>query len=120
MGADRQAQTRSPVFASMRAVGLTEWLKDQLLLVDGNSHAGVDYSEMHEIAARFAPNFDAHGSGVGKFDRVAQKIQQYLAQAVAISHHPQRYVRTDLVMQIETLLLGWAAESIDSAIDALT
>src|SRR5439155_341643 len=69
MGADRQAQTGSPVVASMRAVGLTEWLKDQLLLVDGNPHAGVDYSEMHEIDARFAPNFEAEVRAISRCSR---------------------------------------------------
>ena len=39
--ADRKTETRSAIFAACRTVGLLECLKDKLLLVFGNSDAGI-------------------------------------------------------------------------------
>jgi len=59
------------MFTSIRAVGLAECLKNQTMLAGGNSHAGVDHSEMQEAVAGLAADFEAHGSGFSELDRVA-------------------------------------------------
>src|SRR5262249_22936711 len=43
---DGQAQAGPSVLARMRSVGLLERLKDDLLLVAGNSNTGVDHDDM--------------------------------------------------------------------------
>src|SRR5208283_1545081 len=106
---DGQAQTGSAVLARGRTVGLRERLKNHTLLVLGNTDARVADGKVQAELVPFLSiqcDLDNHLTPFGKFDRVADEIDNDLTQADRVADQFVGYVRDDVRGQLEALLVG--------------
>ena len=93
---DGQAQTRAAVLAGSGTVGLGETLEDEPELVLGDADAGIGDGEAETsrpvvFGIRLDPHFEP--ALVGELDRVAEQVDEDLAQPVRIADQITRDVR---------------------------
>ena len=108
---DRQAQARAAVLPRGRGVGLLEGAEDLLLLVARDADAGVADREAAgrpRPRRRFAVGLDAHDhlAPVGELDRVADQVDQHLAQPARVADQGVGHVRLDVPGQLQPLAVG--------------
>ena len=108
-GADCEAEARAPVLARGRAVGLSKGLEDEPLLFPRDADTRVGDGKVQDGLACL-PRFDlrAHNdlAAFGELDRVTHQVDDNLAQAPRITHHPFRRVRSYATDQLEPLVVG--------------
>ena len=123
--ADGQAEARAAVLARGAAVGLAELLEQAALALFGQADAGVAHRKVQQRAtlALFGHHAQHHLTGFGELDRVAEQVQQDLAQPcdVAIDHgrHFERAVALEQIGDVEVLLGGATGDQVERRFDAV-
>src|SRR6185369_8719505 len=79
-----QAQSRSTVLAMSTAIGLSEGIENDFLLVLGNSDPGVLNIEPHRVAGA-CRDTQCHVAGRGEFQRIGQEVPENLTEPLRIS-----------------------------------
>jgi NADPH2:quinone reductase len=111
---DGQAQARAAVAPCDAAVGLREGVEDLPNLVARHADAGVVHSHAqaqpvgavsfaHQFGHR---DFDAHLAALGEFERVADQVDQHLAQPQRVAHQPGGHARLHARMQLDAFVMG--------------
>ena len=95
--------------AGGRGVFLREGVENQLLLVRGDADAGVahrqvDYQVLAILCVQFGVQRDL--AALGELDRVADEVDQHLADAAGITDQLLRQVGLDLEGQFKILFEG--------------
>src|SRR6185295_463981 len=88
---------------------LLERLEDRRQVFGPNADAGVRHLHVQAEAPRRerrAAYLQAHLAGVGELDRVAEQVQQHLAQALLVDADGLRQVRRDLAVKDQAALFG--------------
>src|SRR5262249_30737693 len=93
---DRQSQAGAALLAGDRIVGLLELLKQLGLIGSGNTGTSVTDRYVECAVIRFG--LDGDFTGIGELNGVADKIDQDLRQAAAVSS-PRRQFGTHLDLE---------------------
>ncbi|MNP30766.1 hypothetical protein D3C76_1238560 [compost metagenome] len=84
-----------------RPFELGKGLEQIVLPFGGDTDAGITYGEVEPRlrAVTAGGDQERYFSDFGKFDRIAQQVDQYLAKAIHIGFDQRRYVRGKLRLQ---------------------
>ena len=112
-------------------IDLAEDLEEQIHLVMRNADAGVActaklISHRSRVVLLGAPRAGQHPAGhleadlalVGELDRVADEIEQHLAQPLVVADEAGGQIVVDDVDQVEVLLAGLGREQVERFLDA--
>ena len=120
--ADRQAQARA-FGAALRVADLLERLEQLADRFRRHADAGVNHLEPNQIhvprlllTAAQRRDAQQHFPRFGEFDRVAEQIQQHLAQPLFIGHHAVRQRRRRLQFKEQIFLLRPHADNARDAV----
>jgi len=99
IAADRESQSRAPILAAGAGVGLLERLEDDLLLLDGNTNAGIGDLERHHrgsLIESFVLRTPALGGSVDaemhtaffcELEGIRHQVLEHLLQAFGIGEN---------------------------------
>ncbi|MBV6470895.1 MAG: hypothetical protein NBKEAIPA_02820 [Nitrospirae bacterium] len=119
---DRQTEPGAAVPTGGRAVGLGECVEDAGLGRQGDADAAVDDRQPeHHVRAGVGQDVGRYGDApyLRKFDRVAEEIQDNLAQPYRISLEIERDCCRDVLRQTEVFAPGRLAEQFQGFIQEL-
>ena len=109
VAADGESQPGAAIAAGGGAVRLGEGRKDARLLVQRQPDAGVDdmKAQAGPLVGRLADrNTKRDAARVGKFNGVADQVQQYLLDAIRIANDHRRQVGGQPGVQVDVFLRG--------------
>ncbi len=93
--ADRQAESRTAVFPGRRRIGLGERLKKLARRRRRHTHTRVTHHEKQiddTSPGTLVDHLDTDTTFIGELDRIADQVDQYLAQPDRIPGHEQRHI----------------------------
>ena len=99
---DRKSQPCATKATGVRAVDLTEGVKQQMLLIIGNADTGITYRNLQLPLNVFSMKH--HFPLLGKLHRIAQQIGQHLFHAVFITPQTGWQVDSNVVDQSKLFL----------------
>ncbi len=111
--ADGQAQAGAAEAPGGRGVGLGKGVEDQLLFVFGDSDTAVfdREFELRAVGAAFGqPHMDRDVSTLGKFEGIANQVDEHLPQAMGVADEVVGNGGGDMVGEAQLLALGGVLE----------
>ena len=120
MPRDAEAQTRSPVAARDRGIGLREFLEDDFLLVLGDADAGVGHvTPQHDMAfaIRLAVDGQGDGTALGVFYRIADQIDHDPGEARRIAGQVGDAAGRKITGKDQALVAGEGRHGFHDAVD---
>src|SRR5262245_58054932 len=105
---DSQPEASATILACRRAIGLRKGLKDDLLLLRGNTNARVTHSQVQAdlvCSLRLQVNADNDLSLTAELDGVAGEVHKDLPQTPGIAKQRIWYLGHDVVGELQALLM---------------
>ena len=130
--ADRQTQAGAPLGPGHGRVDLAEDFEKEVHLLMRNAHAGIAHGEAYfphvvhfrrgllHLRQGAAGDLEADFAPVGELDRVADEIEENLAQALVITDETRGQILMDDVDEIEALLARFRRHQVERFLDAGT
>ena len=115
--ADAQAQTRPAVIAGGALGRLFEFAEDSLLRLRGDADAGVAHDERDLSRPDARLGNQRNAAGLRKFDGVACKVEQHLAQPRGVAKHLLRQTLIDIGGDLELARLRAWREQFGDVLD---
>ena len=121
-GRDTEAETRAFILPRIRAIDLTELLKDAANLIGWDTNAGIFHAnrEASHISLDVTSNVDEDVTGFGKLDRVTDQVCHDLTHPPNIANEGRWQIRVIADEQIEVLRRSRAGQQSRDIFDALT
>ena len=98
-------------------VGLLEFEEDARLIFWRNADAGVAHGDDDVVRLRARFDDDGDAAGFGEFDRVADQVENHLAQPRRIADHARRQALVDIAADFQALGLGAGPQKLDRLLD---
>ena len=118
--ADRQAQAAAAEAAGGRRIGLLEGLEDGGQRLRRHADAGVADLDLQPVGRGTGrAHIDRHIALRGELHRIAQQVEQQLAQAHLVAVAPQRHGGVDLAAQAQALGAGQRPRRLDGRLQAI-
>ncbi|EXI88899.1 MAG: hypothetical protein AW11_02002 [Candidatus Accumulibacter regalis] len=117
-----QSETGAAVLAGDRPVGLREGVENRRQFFFGNTDATVGHREV-QIQLAISVSISAfqaqqHLPAGGEFDRVADQVEQHLAQATGVAEHQSRHRGGDVADQRQFLVVRAQGERLECLANA--
>ena len=117
MRGDRQTQAGAAETAGRGRIGLYERAENLPLLVGCDPYSGVGNREREDrlgVGHALGLHLDDHVAGLGEFDRVADEVEEHLAQTPGIADERVGHVGQNAAGQLETLGIRALCEELHS------